>query len=56
MLREMIGVITAHEAGVGLFGEQAREYSSVGGCGLGAVDAILGVAAANSRKHCGCDN
>ncbi len=52
----MIGVITAHEAGVALFGEGACEYPLVESCGLGAVDAIFGATVANSREHCGCYN
>ena len=43
MLRQMAGVITTHEAGIGLLAERAAEHPVVEGGGFGFVDALLGV-------------
>jgi hypothetical protein len=43
MLRQMVGVITTHEAGIGLLAEWAAEHPGIEGGSLGFVDALLGV-------------
>ena len=43
MLRQMVGVITTHEAGMGLVAERATEHLDVEGGGLRLVDRLLGV-------------
>src|SRR5258705_4094236 len=46
MLRQMAGVITTHEAGIGLLAERAAEHPGIEGGGF--VDALLGVTGAGS--------
>jgi hypothetical protein len=43
MLCQMAGVITTHEAGIGLLAERAAEHPGIEGGGFGFVDALLGV-------------
>src|SRR6478752_3710129 len=43
MLRQMAGVITTHEAGIGLLAERAAEHPGIEGGGFGFVDGFLGV-------------
>ena len=43
MLRQMAGVITTHEAGIGLLAERAAEHPGIECGGFGFIDALLGV-------------
>ena len=58
MPRQMIGIVAAHEAGIGLLAGRPGEHPDVEGVGLGLVDAfLLGVAGGDpdcrGRQHCG---
>ena len=46
MLRQMLGIVAAHEAGIGLLAKGAGEHPLVEGGSLGLVDAVLGMAEA----------
>jgi hypothetical protein len=48
MLRQMAGVITTHEAGIGFLAQRAVEHPGIEGGGFGFVDGFLGVTGMNS--------